>query len=95
MGALSEAAEERKAARLLAGLGLLTLKLNVQGQVGWPDRLVVLPGGRVLFVEMKLVGGKATARQVLVHRALRGLGHRVETCSSAAEVVALAVEASE
>jgi hypothetical protein len=34
-------------------VGGLCIKLNPAGYVGIPDRLVVLPGGRVLFVEVK------------------------------------------
>lgn len=34
-------------------LGGKTAKMTVQGQRGWPDRLVILPGGNVALVELK------------------------------------------
>lgn len=40
-------------------VGGLCIKLNPAGVVGIPDRLVVLPGGAVVFVEVKKpAGGK-------------------------------------
>ncbi len=31
----------------------VVLKLNVTGQVGWPDRMFLLPGKKTLFIEFK------------------------------------------
>lgn len=45
---------------------------------GWPDRLVVLPGGDVVWVETKTVGGRVSGSQRVAHMKLRRLGHRVE-----------------
>ena len=58
---------------------------------GWPDRLLVLPGGRQIWVETKTVGGRVSAAQRIVHAQLRRLGHRVElvwTKEQAEELVA-------
>ena len=33
--------------------GGITAKMTVQGRRGWPDRLVILPGGAVALVELK------------------------------------------
>ncbi len=44
------------------------------GNSGVPDRLVVLPGGRIGFVELKQQGGKPTALQGKQIRRLRDLG---------------------
>lgn len=42
---------------------------------GWPDRLVLLPGAVILFVELKRPhGGKDEPRQPRVQAMLRGLG---------------------
>ena len=59
------------------GLGIKTLKLNLQGTVGWPDRLLICPGGVTLFVEFKRPGNDLKPMQE--HRAdqLRELGHHV------------------
>lgn len=57
--------------------GGLCIKLNPAGMVGIPDRLVLLPGGRVVFVECKKPRGAVVARlQVYWHDRLRALGFR-------------------
>lgn len=42
---------------------------------GVPDRIVILPGGRIYFIELKKPGGKVRAIQTVIHRkfALRGV----------------------
>ena len=47
------------------------------GTRGVPDRLVLLPGGRVLFVEMKAPGKPLKPLQVWWSKILRSMGHRV------------------
>ena len=49
---------------------------------GLPDRLILLPGGVVAFVEVKTTGKKATPRQLIVHKKLMQLGFRVEVLDS-------------
>lgn len=44
---------------------------------GIPDRLVLLPGGRIWFVELKAPGKKAKGLQKWVHKKLRDLGFSV------------------
>lgn len=63
-------------------LGLLTLKLSVRYSRGWPDRIVALPGGKVLWVELKRPGGKTSALQDKVHHALRQRHHNVYVIDS-------------
>ena len=58
---------------------------------GFPDRLVILPGGRVIWVETKTTGGRVSGAQRVAHALLRRLGHRVElvwTKEQAEELVA-------
>ena len=59
-------------------LGWMCIKLTSQYQRGLPDRLILMPGGRVCFVELKTTGKKPTALQKLTHERLRALGYRVE-----------------
>jgi len=48
---------------------------------GWPDRLVLLHGGRLVFFELKRPkGGKFEPLQLRVHDALRKMGFRVYVC---------------
>jgi len=57
--------------------GLLTLKLNVRFQRGWPDRIVPLENGEVLWVELKRPGGTVSPMQEKVHNELTVRGHKV------------------
>ena len=55
--------------------GGLCVKLNPAGYVGIPDRLVVLPGGVVVFVEVKKPqGGKISKAQFVWRDRLLDLG---------------------
>lgn len=67
---------ERKLVAGVETLGGLCFKI---GQDGWPDRLVVLEGGRVVWVELKRPTGRLSALQRWRSATLRRLGHRVET----------------
>ena len=44
---------------------------------GMPDRLVLLPDGRIAFVELKAPGKRPRPLQEARHRLLRSLGFRV------------------
>lgn len=57
--------------------GWLYWKLNVLGFPGLPDRLILIPGGRVVFVEFKAPGKKPTLLQEAWHRKLRATGFDV------------------
>ncbi len=52
------------------------------GTPGAPDRIVMLPGGRVIFVEMKAPGGRLAKIQEKKHRDLRALGMDVRVLAS-------------
>ena len=49
----------------------------VSGTVGWPDRIVLLPDGKIGFVEVKAPGEKPRKLQVHRHNQLRALGYKV------------------
>lgn len=66
------------------------IKLNPFGMRGVPDRLVLLPGGAVLFFELKRpVGGRFEPLQERWHTKLRQLGFRVYVCNTKASVDAV------
>lgn len=47
------------------------------GNRGVPDRLVILPNGRTVYVEMKAPGKPLDPLQVRWANILQGMGHRV------------------
>lgn len=57
--------------------GGLAVKFTSPGFDGVPDRLALLPGGRMAFVEVKAPGKKPRPLQLARHRQLRQLGFRV------------------
>ena len=55
-------------------LGGVAYKWVSPGNAGVPDRIVVLPGGIVHFIELKREGGKPTRMQKVQIARLRALG---------------------
>ena len=47
------------------------------GTSGWPDRIVLMPDGKIGFVELKAPGKKARVLQEHRHEQLRKLGFKV------------------
>ena len=68
--------EKELAARTKAMEGIAP-KFTSPGFDGMPDRLVLLPGGRMGFVELKAPGRKPRPLQLARHRLLRRLGFKV------------------
>jgi hypothetical protein len=58
-------------------IGGKAYKFVSPGNSGVPDRLVLLPGGRSIFVELKAPGREPTPIQLLQHKKLRALGFTV------------------
>jgi hypothetical protein len=58
-------------------LGGQCLKWVIPGRVGPPDRILLMPGGRIVFVELKTIGGKLEPWQKRFHLMLVELGFRV------------------
>lgn len=52
-------------------------KFTSPGNDGVPDRLVILPGGQIGFVELKQKGKKPTALQTRRIQELQGMGCKV------------------
>ncbi len=78
--------EEYLRKRIKAMRGLC-IKLNPLGYAGIPDRLVLLPGGIVVFFELKRpVGGRYEPLQLRWHSKLRQLGFEVFVCNTKASV---------
>lgn len=65
---------------------LLTLKLHVRFARGWPDRIVALENGEVLWIELKRPGGQLSALQEKVHADLAKRGHTVHVVYSKEDI---------
>lgn len=63
--------------QLKSKLGLACIKFIPDNRNGMPDRLVLLPAGRVLWVELKTTGGTLSPIQKLRHEELKRAGHDI------------------
>ena len=78
----SEKKVERYLVLRIRSLGGLCIKLVAQHFTGLPDRLCLLPGGNLFFVETKSEGDTPRPRQLFVHDQLRHLGFKVYVCDT-------------
>ena len=76
---MREKTVEQKLVKAVKSRGGICPKLVCPGFDGMPDRLVLLPDGRVGFVEVKAPGEKPRLLQVSRHNLLRSLGLQVFT----------------
>ena len=65
---------ERWLGNQLKKLGCIYMKFVSPGNDGMPDRIVILPGGAVIFVELKSTQGKLMANQRVQISRLRKQG---------------------
>jgi hypothetical protein len=82
---MKESAVERKLIRRVKALGGMCLKLSPT-TAGMPDRLILMPGGRVALVEVKADKGKLSPIQVQWHHKANEIGHYVNTIYGSAGV---------
>ena len=59
------------------GKGCLAFKFSSPARAAVPDRLMIAPGGRIWFAELKRTGAKATPAQLREHETLRAHGATV------------------
>lgn len=69
-------------------LGGMCLKFESPGFNGVPDRIIIMPGGRIYFAELKDAGRKERPRQKLVQGLMRDMGCRVFSHVDSPEAVA-------
>ena len=74
----SEKVIERKLVEATKANGGICIKLLCDNLLGLPDRMVLMPHGKIAFVELKTTGQKPRRIQVFMHEKLRALGFRVE-----------------
>ena len=68
---------EQHLVRVVKSQGGICPKLISPGFDGMPDRMVLLPGGRIGFVEVKAPGQKPRPLQTRRHGQLTALGFKV------------------
>lgn len=68
---------ERQLTEAVKAIGGIAPKFVSPGFDGMPDRLVLLPSGRIAFVEVKRFGEKPRPLQEARHGMLRRLGFQV------------------
>ena len=73
---MKEKTIEKKLILATKNMGGIALKFISPGLDGMPDRIVLLPGGRMGFVEVKAPGKVPRPLQEARHRMLRMLGFR-------------------
>lgn len=77
--------EQKLVARVKREGGLCP-KFVSPGSDGWPDRLVLMPGGKIAFVELKATGEKPRPLQLQRHAQLRDLGFSVFVVDDPAQI---------
>ena len=68
---------EKRLVKLVREAGGRAYKFVSPGNVGVPDRIVILPGGRIWFVELKTETGRISPAQERQLETLKGLGANV------------------
>ena len=83
---------EQKLVKAVKNMGGIAPKLVCPGFDGMPDRIVLLPGGHIAFVEVKAMGCKPRPLQLARHKLLRGLGFRVYVLDDERQIMRLLKE---
>ena len=83
---MREKTVESKFTSAVKAKGGLAVKFTSPGFNGMPDRLVMFPGGRIGFVEVKAPGKVPRPLQVARHRLLRRLGFKVFTLDAPEQI---------
>lgn len=79
---IRESTVENNLVKKVKAAGGTAYKFTSPGRKAVPDRLVLLPGGRVVFVECKAPGEQPRTDQVREHNRLRALGFKVVVLDS-------------
>ncbi len=83
---MTESQIERRLVQGVRDADGLCLKLVSPGNGGVPDRLILLPGGRVIFAELKTEAGRLSAIQRWMIGEIRERGADVRVLKGAGDV---------
>ncbi|WP_443660132.1 VRR-NUC domain-containing protein [Clostridium algidicarnis] len=84
---MQESKVENRLKKEIELIGGKAPKFVSPGMSGVPDRIVLLPGGRIVFVELKAPGKKPRPMQEYRIKELRTLGFEVKVIDSVEEVI--------
>ena len=76
--------------RRVKAIGGLCEKFTSPGRRSVPDRIITMPNGQIIFVEVKRPGQKPTAAQLKDHERRRALGCDVRVIDSMEDARAFA-----
>lgn len=79
---LSENQLEEKLRKKIKELGGIALKFVSPGRAGVPDRIILMPQGKIYFVEMKSPRGEVNPIQKYVFEKFEELGFKVHILNS-------------
>jgi hypothetical protein len=77
---------ERRLVEAVKKVGGMCPKFISPGFDGMPDRIVLLPGGRIAFVEVKAAGKTPRVLQLKRHEQLRRMGFKVYVLDDAEQI---------
>jgi hypothetical protein len=83
---LKESAIEKRLKKEILKIGGKALKFVSPGVTGVPDRIVLLPHGRIIFIELKAPGEKPSPIQEYRAKELRALGFDVRCIDSVEKI---------
>lgn len=89
---MRESALEKRFVKEVQSKGGRAPKWISPGNRGVPDRLVILPGGKTIYVEMKAPGKPLDPLQVKWASILKNLGHEVYKIGSHEDIDRFIVE---
>jgi hypothetical protein len=81
---MNEKLIESKLRKGVKSMGGLAAKLTCPFITGWPDRTVLMPRGKIWFVELKTTGKKPDERQKIVRKEIIDLGFEYRLIDSEA-----------
>lgn len=89
---MRESSIESRLVRMVRDRGGLCYKFVSPGNPGVPDRIVITPAGRTVYVELKTEVGRLAAIQKWQHEELRKRGADVRTLKGLDQVKAFVEE---
>jgi len=83
---------ENRLTKEIKKIGGIALKFTSPGVAGVPDRIVLLPHGKIIFVELKAPGKKPSPMQEYRAKEYRALGFDVRCIDSVKKIKELIEE---